>query len=185
VHIDLGSSIGSNSSDKSDGGSVFDFIIGLLGLDPPVELADRVQVVSAVVAVIGAIVAIAAAGIALWQVKAARSLQRETLARQMYTQYLELCFENPEYASADHKATANTEKYEWFISVMLNAAEGISMFVPNDDEWRQTLKDQIGYHSDFIGSDAFQQNVARHYGAKMRNLIDEALDEARQRSRGA
>jgi hypothetical protein len=158
---------------------VIEALLKLLGIANTTEAANQAQVVSAAIACVGATIAVAAAALVLLQVRAARSIQREAIARQTYNEYLRLCFAEPAFASGNWDKTNSAglskellfEKYEWFVSVMLNACESILLHVADQDEWSDAIRSQIGYHSKYIKSDDFQKNYAAHYSSELRKLL--------------
>jgi hypothetical protein len=152
-----------------------------LGVSEHTEAANQAQVVSAAIACIAAIIAVGAVIAAILQVRAAHAAQRETLARQAYNDYIKLCFNEPAFACGDWQKSSDKlpqdllfEKYEWFVSIMLNACEAILLHVPNKGEWLETIQAQIGYHSTYIRSQQFQKNCALHYSIQLRKPLAEA-----------
>lgn len=156
---------------------VIETLLELLGVSDTPAAANQAQVVSAAIASVTAVVALAAAALVLFQVRATRAIQREAVARQMYNEYLRLCFAESMYAAGNWSSAGELpqevlfEKYEWFVSVMLNACESILLHVADRDEWRETIRSQIGFHSKYIKSERFQREYACHYSDALRSMF--------------
>jgi len=124
---------------------------------------------------IGVFVALVAAIITYFQYSGSRGIQREATAKQFYGKYLELTIEHPDLASGKHSSEAlDSEKYEWFVSYLLNACEQIVESAPGDKEWCDWVKGQIKYHKRYICDHRFKNEEYRYYSVKMKRLIDEA-----------
>jgi hypothetical protein len=156
-------------------------ILKFLGVSDQTGAANQAQVVSAAIACFAAFIAVGAVIAAFLQVRAARAVQREALARQAYNDYLKLCFAEPAFASGDWQKGPSGlppellfEKYEWFVSVMLGACEAILLHVSDKDEWRDAIQSQISYHSNYIRSQQFQKYYASHYSIQLRKLLAQA-----------
>ncbi|HEV7693531.1 MAG TPA: hypothetical protein VGO52_22040 [Hyphomonadaceae bacterium] len=156
-------------------GPVLGFFQWLFGISSSEHAADDL---SATVAVLGALIAIGAALIAWWQVYKAGQLDREMQARAMYESYLRLCFENSPMSSGIEDANHWTDRYEWFVSIMLNAAESVLLFVSAKDEWEETVKSQIRYHKAYLHSTKFREREFKYYDDRMRDLIEKVCGEA-------
>ena len=139
------------------------WFVKLFGIASSIEAANQAQVVSAAAACIGAAVAVAAATLVLIQVRAARLIQREAVALQLYNDYLKLCFAEPAFAGGQWKLNSSSklsedflyQKYEWFVSLMLNACESILLYAAKADEWTATIKTQLNYHTEYLNSEEF------------------------------
>ena len=84
------------------------------------------------------IISCGAVAVAIWAIIANRRIQREQTARNAYIKYIELAFQNPKFAFPDwseidleHQTFISDdpaagkedfEKYEWFMSILLNTA---------------------------------------------------------------
>src|ERR1700760_4738050 len=85
---------------------------------------------------VAAAVAIIAAIITYFQYKGAKQIQREATAKQIYSDYLKLAIEHPAFTSGKKPDDPlESERYEWFVSYMLNACEQIVDVVGDDKEW--------------------------------------------------
>src|SRR5215469_6261088 len=149
-------------------------LLEFFGVATSSEAANQAQVVTAAISCVAALIAVGAVLAAFLQVRAARSVQREGVARQAYSGYLKLCFAEPAFASGNWQKSfpaipenLQFEKYEWFVSVMLNACEAILLHVADKDEWIETIRSQIGYHIEYIRSLNFQKNYAPHYSPRL------------------
>jgi hypothetical protein len=86
-----------------------------------------------------------------------------------------LAVEHPRLAGAyvslaefDDATGGEFERYEWFVSVMLHAAEQILELTGNDEVWRATIRDQVDYHREYLSSERFNR---RHYSAALCQLM--------------
>jgi hypothetical protein len=132
------------------------------------SLASVPDIVTATVAVLALIGAI-------WQVVVSRSAQREATAAGLYGSYLALAVEYPKLAGAKVSIPQNHanfdeefERYEWFVSVMLNAFEQIIEGTSGDDVWETTILDQMRFHSRYLTHASFTRG---HYSDAMRVLF--------------
>ena len=118
-----------------------------------------------------------------------RETQREATAKDWFHDYEVRCFENPKFANptlAEYDYAQRTidgdplmfEKYEWFVSLMLNAGEAITELTPTAD-WRNSVKSQVKFHHDYLRSSHVQQAeyLAENYCERFQALVREALDE--------
>ena len=123
---------------------------------------------------VGVIVALVAASITYYQYRGAKEIQRETTAKQIYSNYLELAIQYPNLTSGIMPSDLlEYERYEWFVSFMLNVFEHILNAVGNDEEWRKTVVGQIEYHQDYFLNDAeFKAEDYYYYDPKIRSMID-------------
>ena len=119
------------------------------------------------------------------------SLAREMASLQTWNDYLKLCVERPEFSSSDlfkrsfgaaklkglaSQLEPDTERYLWFISLMLNGCEQVLLGMPASQDWWDTLADQVKYHGEAI--EQIWPRWERHYAAKMRSLVQEGLRRA-------
>jgi hypothetical protein len=153
------------------------------------------SMLSAVATVVAVLVAIVGARIALKQIGASKAVAasadlaaREAAALAAWNGYLRLCFENPEYASANQarkvipksldglseNLSLQAEKYQWFISIVLNSCEQVLLGMPNASEWRSTLVDQIYYHAEAI-QQFWSGGWDEQYSSKMNGIVRDGL----------
>jgi hypothetical protein len=129
---------------------------------------------SHVATLITAIVAIVAVLIAVIQIQAARRTQQEDTAQQAYKEYLKLAFEHGGLANGQPTDTDRV-RYEWFVSYLLYSAEQIFDVFSEDEAWRSSLRDQLCYHRNYLGSRAFQSGERSHYDAAFLKFVDQAI----------
>jgi hypothetical protein len=141
------------------------------------------SMLSAAATVFAVLVAILGARIALHQISASR----EAAALSAWNDYLRLCFENPNYACVDQarkvvpkglsqledNPSVEAEKYQWFLSIVLNSCEQVLLGMPNVHEWRGTLVDQVWYHAEAIAQ--LWGKWKEGYSEKMQSIVDEGL----------
>ena len=153
------------------------------------------SIVSAGATVLAVGVAIVGTRIALQQIRASKAVAadadraaREAAALTAWNVYLRLCFDNPAYACADQarkvvptglkglreNPSLEAEKYQWFISIVLNSCEQVLLGMRNVSEWRSTLVEQIYYHAE-----AIQQFWAgewdEQYSSEMNGIVRDGL----------
>ena len=75
---------------------------------------------------------------------------REISARAAWEKYLLLAFANPKLSRACYATDDEFEAYEWFVSLMLYAAEEVLCYVSLDEAWNKAIGDQIGFHKDYL-----------------------------------
>lgn len=132
------------------------------------------EVISNVATAVAALAALLALGVAWFQVKAGREAQQETVAKEIYREYLRLALEHPRYAYPNYAhLSANPEgedfqRYEWFVSFLCYASEEILEMFDDEPGWQSTIASQLSYHHDYIFSEHF---VRGHYSEKLRELI--------------
>ena len=103
---------------------------------------------------------------------------REVSARGAWDKYLEMAFENPKLALADlDKFTPlEFEKYEWFVSRMLYAAEEVLALTNDDRNWNGVIETQIGFHSPYLCGQGNEYNS--HYSAGVQKMLNRVCTNA-------
>jgi len=150
--------------------------------------------------VVGGFATGVAAGIALialvpgiLQILSGLRANREAGALQAHRDYLRLCFDNPTFSSSEifkktypgieldkiaKSLTAESEKYLWFISVLLNTCEQITTFVSSKDEWRAVAVAQLSYHAEVL--QIIWPDWQSHYTDPMNSLVRDAFAKAEE-----
>ncbi|MES2443678.1 MAG: hypothetical protein V4574_12675 [Pseudomonadota bacterium] len=100
---------------------------------------------------------------------------REISARAAWETYLEMAFDHPTLGRAgyDPKDADAFEKYEWFVSRMLYAAEEVLILAPENPNWRVVIKDQIRFHGNYLKTQG--RLYIPGYSPAVRELIKEEL----------
>ena len=154
----------------------------------PHSWADFGAAIGGVAAVVGLGIGLLAAAFAWGQIASARRVQRESLALARYNDYLRLAFEHPRFASGEAGSTENAaefEKYEWFVSLMLNACEGILLYVGHNKEWMNSIKAQIDWHKLYCKTNPwFRKNYKAHYFNELCEIIDEVVSKPDAQNQG-
>ncbi|KQS76425.1 hypothetical protein [Rhizobium sp. Leaf383] len=117
-------------------------------------------------AVLSGVAAVLALLYAARQVKASRKMAQEANALQSHREYLSLCLVHPELSSSilfakahgdlrsfDHieeEHSRESERYLWFLTILLNNCEQVLRSTPGSKAWRTVLKEQIRYHHPVI-----------------------------------
>jgi hypothetical protein len=144
------------------------------GLKPIDSYADVGTFFGGIATAVGVLVALGAAYYARRQILA----QREIVARQIYSEYLKLAIQYPELACGVQPADPKEfERYEWFVSFMLNACEHILFYVPEDPRWRDCMVSQIGYHAEYLSK---KMDIRSHYSPDFSRLISRACEGAKK-----
>jgi hypothetical protein len=130
-----------------------------------------------------AVIAALAICIAAYQIRVSIFEARRATAYQIYKDYLSIAMENPKFSSASYpidrprlyefsQNELEYEKYEYFVSNLLFAAEGI-LEVAADPAWRATLQDQLKYHALYLQSGDLPE---AHFSKAVLKLSDAAID---------
>ncbi|MFM8332100.1 MAG: hypothetical protein ACKN9T_10465 [Candidatus Methylumidiphilus sp.] len=141
--------------------------------------------ISAYSALVTAVIALVALIIAVVQVVVSKHEARLGIAKSIYKDYLALAFANPQLSSPSYpknsprfktfsKSTDDYERYEYFVSYLLFAAEEILDLTKNSTAWRNTLRDQIRWHALYLESVDF---IEQHYSFDLLALVEEAISE--------
>jgi hypothetical protein len=143
----------------------------------------RVNELGAYSALATVVVATVALVVAYIQVRVNKREARLAVAKGIYKDYLILAFGNPEFSSASYPMNApkfktfskdndKYERYEFFVSYLLFAAEEVLDLTKNDPIWRTTLCDQLRYHALYLDSLDFPEN---HNSQDLLTLREEAI----------
>lgn len=133
-----------------------------------------------------ATVAILALAGAAYQVSEIRANSRETNARQIFRNYLELAFNNPKYSKPNYDALKKAggdeyERYSWFVTNLLYACEEIGASFPKDEAWRSSCKDSLSSHARYL-CDTSEQDDLSAYNLWLQNLVKEVMAKSRNDS---
>jgi hypothetical protein len=142
------------------------------------------------------IISFVAVLVAIWAIKANRRTQREQTARNAYIKYIELAFQNPEFAFPDWskidlehqvfisddtvKATKDFEKYEWFMSILLNTANFVFTTVRPNHILAKQMRLQFAYHWRYIEAFKSNKNYFKFWYSQHRKQIDEGVKFGKQ-----
>lgn len=113
------------------------------------------------------------------------SQAREAKAKEVWSGYLRLAFENADITERNWDELTKeadetgdfvpVEKYEWLVATMFFAAEEI-LAISDDQQWCAVIKYQIGYYKDYIyGIDGEKYNFT--YSGKVQRLIEQVQAE--------
>ena len=152
------------------------------------RLVDWATIVGGFGTGIAVLVAMAAIIPALMQVTHGRRLSREAGALQAHREFIKLCFDHPQFSSTDlfkkshpnvdivgigDVLTADSERYLWFLSIMLNSCEQILNYVSSEGPWCEVVEAQLSFHAEALHS--VWDEWESHYGVQMRQLVNAAL----------
>ncbi|MCA1371673.1 hypothetical protein I6F15_30855 [Bradyrhizobium sp. BRP14] len=115
-------------------------------------------------------------------------LSREAAALAAYRKYLQLSIANPKLATyssfsknfdsnrfVDIRKSRNedVDRYEWFLSYLLNTCEEIVENVSSKGEWHLALTNQLNYHAPAL--EILWPKWRATYGRKMKQLGDSVI----------
>ncbi len=122
---------------------------------------------------IGGCALVGAAG----QISAARVIS----AKETYRGYLDKALDYPAFANpsiaAEPLSEEEFERYEWFVSYLLNSCDEILISMPRDEGWSAACADQISYHRDYLTSDGFEE-MREHYSPRLQSLLPPSAADA-------
>lgn len=106
--------------------------------------------------------------------------QQETQAYNYWQNFLQLAAQKPEMANGDDSGyferiksdTAKRVEYAWFVANALGAAEIVFRLQKDDEGWKNTLKEVISLHGEFISITNFDSS---HYSKDFYKLVREAI----------
>jgi hypothetical protein len=136
-------------------------------------------------------VSLVAVAVAIWAISANRRTQREQTARNAYIKYIELSFKYPEFTfpvqskidleNATFGSKASTakrdfERYEWFISIMLNTANFVFTSVGRNHILAKQMRLQFAYHWKYIEAFKSRKNYLKLWYSEHMGQIDEGVE---------
>ena len=136
-----------------------------------------------------ALAAIVALVFGVWQVLAARAVQREATAKEIWKEYYLSCVDHPELANPGlskldlKKQELGGDRgkfydYQWFVSFMLLACDEVLQLRGGGPDWERFVQNNVGYHHDYIRSPAFEKS--QHlFSPELQSKIDDILEEKR------
>jgi hypothetical protein len=140
-----------------------------------------VWAVAANVATVFGVLAAFVAALGAWlQIRSQRAAQLESNAKQIWSTFLRLAFDYPEYAepkSPIHLDPSHAAKYTWFVSNLMNSLDEVLAMAPQP-YWRTTAKLMIGIHKEYLKTDEFQSTEAPTLSSELRHLIKQGLKSA-------
>ena len=103
---------------------------------------------------------------------------REVSARAAWDAYLEMAFDNPDLSLAQIKKTDadQFEKYEWFVSRMLYAAEEVLTLSAQSKPWKAAIKTQMDFHSDYLVGEGIE--YIEHYSEELKEIYMQLLKKS-------
>ncbi len=129
--------------------------------------------------VLVAMTAIGAVFFTYLQIRSATISQREATAKNLYREYLLLAFKHPELATPeDDTKLIASDKYRWFVAVLLNCCDEILAGVGHDPVWRDVIIADLEYHLPCLKSKFFLDNDQDRgwslYSGKLEYLFNKA-----------
>lgn len=121
-------------------------------------------------------------------------LSREAAALASYRRYLELAisypklatystfarsFQSDQFVDIRESKTEDADRYEWFLSYLLNTCEEILEHVSSRGGWLRALGNQLTYHAPALA--VVWPRWRATYGRKMRRLVDQVVKEYLER----
>jgi hypothetical protein len=100
---------------------------------------------------------------------------KESTAKNIFQNYLNLCIQNPSFTNPEkNDLTKEYRKYECFIWNMMNACEEIHTLFPKDKIWRQALIEHLKIHKTYLKTNNYTMNE-KCYGNEFNKLVAEAI----------
>ncbi|NAW78213.1 hypothetical protein CAG60_04885 [Vibrio sp. V33_P6A3T137] len=120
------------------------------------------------------IVAVVTAVFAYRQWTSSKEEARRATAYSAYSRFLELCLQLPDFAYADEQVLKVNQKdyiqYRWFVAQMLFAFEQILDVLPDDEEWKITISNQLKKHVWHLKSSSSVKR--KEWNASLQTLIE-------------
>ncbi len=136
---------------------------------------------SALIAALAFVVAVAGIFAVFIQIRSNDQSERERIAQDTYREFLKLAIQEPGFANGEHRcstACANPkEKYEWFVSYFLHAAEQIEDAFPDDRGWCKALASHFCTHHAHLETTEFKSQYVHHYSKSFKQLIGDSLKQ--------
>jgi hypothetical protein len=138
-----------------------------------VAVSPFLQEASNIATAIAACIAAASLYVAARQIVVTRAEARRSSAHQIYREYLALAMSNPRFSSASYPISLplfetfrsdslQYESYEFYVSHLLFAAEGI-LEISADKQWERVLRDQFRYHALYLRVLHSENRLKPHY----------------------
>lgn len=147
---------------------------------PVSPLIDIVVTTATVIAVL----------IAGWELRSGTKISGQTHARDAWLRYLECGFQNPQFgstalalrhcsqpsaASLWEIETNDSERYFWFLDLMMEAAESLVNYFP-EKEWENTIKYNISLHKEAIIF--LWDGEKNYYSERLVRIVTEVIEES-------
>lgn len=152
------------------------------------DAVNPAQVIGGWATLAAAVIAFAALLAAAIQVRLGQKMSREAGALQAYREYLRLCFDHPDFSSFNmfcvrHANSVQflgtddldeqSERYQWFLSILLNTVEEIVLNVSSKNEWRTALLTQLSYHRGAL--ERIWPGLQGHYDQRLAGLVEQSI----------
>jgi hypothetical protein len=144
-----------------------------------------VQIEDIPIDLIVAVATVIAVLIAVWELRANAKTSGQTHAREAWMRYLDMGFNNPQFGSTQmaikhlkikditdlwDAGTLDTERYWWFLDIMMEAAESLVNYFP-EKSWQDTIKYNISLHEEAVRF--LWQAEKGYYSDNLNDLVDE------------
>ncbi len=140
-----------------------------------------------------AIAAILALPLAVWQVRKSRIFQQEASSVDVYTEFLKLAFDHPEFlevklSDRDLKnliLNGSKEKfgrYEVYFDLMIVTFEHLIIETPNSEGTKSYIRSYLEGHRDYLCSSRFQTSFSSQMRSPLKEYVSELCDEWRRAS---
>ena len=141
------------------------------------------ETLSEVASVVTGGAALGGLALAVWQVNRTHTMTREATATDLFNQSLLMSLEYPDLAfpsTLNKMSSLDMSRYESFMSAVLLSSEEILSVTRNNDEWRNSIKENLICHTEYLSSrynDEYPMN--KFYGEELVGLVDEIVAEHR------
>lgn len=134
------------------------------------------RAIAALLTAVSAFIAASAFALSVWKnISDVRASNRAS-ARTVWNEYVTLAFDHPDLAlslaTVEHPSAEQREKYEWFVSRLLYAAEQALMYSPNDRHWKSVIQQQFGYHKIYL-REKNMQNIENSFSPELYKIYQD------------
>jgi len=143
------------------------------------DWANLASISASIAAILGLIEAFVAALIAWKALMVDREMQREAMAKQIYSEMLQTAVRYPKYAEPDGLGSFTKEElvgYRWFVSVAFNACEEL-LIHSNEIHWKREVELFARIHKEYLKSSKFETEDRDSYRSILLDIIDRVLSE--------
>jgi hypothetical protein len=144
---------------------------------------NTAQWTSAVASSLALVVAFVAVIGAYKQIEGVRRNTREAGAKQIWRSYLELGFNNPQFAFPDYAQIKNDEnlqfkRYRYFVGQLLYGCEEVLASLPSDRGWNRACHNELENHRAYL-CEYVKDNFFEEFEPKMQLFLLAVINEGK------
>jgi hypothetical protein len=117
--------------------------------------------------------------------------QQDTIVQRAYSDYVKMALENPAFAfplnqKFDYEdeefegSNKEFERYEWFVSGMLNTVYLILAIEGKNRFWREMMENQIAYHWRYLSLFQEQKPYLKNWRTNLGAVMDEGIKKGKK-----